>query len=147
LLLTSTERDFLLGNREFTKTQQRYLRCRLNKKVKEFVSNELTILKDKGYIVGTIAASSNAAAKSCNAALRNGQQRSDVNIMFESDAHTETELDSGSERGSPSLVGRGIANPMSERTRGFEMLPSPPQRGEGSTSIPLPALFSFVFIF
>ena len=50
----------------------------------------------------------------------------DVNIMFkeESEAHTETELDSGSvstERGSPSLVGRGIANPMSERTRGFEM--------------------------
>jgi hypothetical protein len=32
--------------------------------------------------------------------------------MFESDAHTETELDSGSERGSPSLVGRGIANPQ-----------------------------------
>ena len=127
LILTSTECDFLLGNREFTKTQQRYLRCRLNKKVKEFVSNELTILKDKGYIVGTIAASSNAAAKSCNTALRNGQQRSDVNIMFESDAHTETELNSGSgsERGSPSLVGRGIANPMSERTRGFEMLPSP----------------------
>jgi hypothetical protein len=25
-------------------------------------------------------------------------------------------------RGSPSLVGRGIANPMSERTRGFEIL-------------------------
>ena len=24
------------------------------------------------------------------------------------------------ERGSPSLVGRGIANPMFERTRGFE---------------------------
>ena len=32
--------------------------------------------------------------------------------MFESDAHTETELDSGSERGSRSLVGRGIANPQ-----------------------------------
>ena len=48
---------------------------------------------------------------------------SDVNIMFESEAHTEPELDldSGSERGSPSLVGRGIANPMSERTRGFEL--------------------------
>jgi hypothetical protein len=50
----------------------------------------------------------------------------DVNIMFkeESEAHTETEFNSGSvstERGSPSLVGRGIANPMSERTRGFEM--------------------------
>jgi hypothetical protein len=36
-------------------------------------------------------------------------------------------------RGSPSLVGRGIANPMSERTRGFEMLP------EGGTKVPLPA--------
>jgi hypothetical protein len=50
-----------------------------------------------------------------------------------------------SARGSPrparaggNLVGRGIANPMSERTRGFEMLPW------GGTSIPLPALFSFV---
>ena len=41
-------------------------------------------------------------------------------------------------RGSPSLVGRGIANPMSERTRGFEMLL------KGSTRFPLPALFSFV---
>ena len=116
---------FYLETGNLLKPQQRYLRCRLNKKVKEFVSNELTILQDKGYIVGTIAASSNAATKNCNTALRNGQQRSDVNIMFESDAHTETELDSGSERGSPSLVGRGIANPMSERTRGFEMLPSP----------------------
>lgn len=59
MLLTCTERDFLLGNREFTKAQKRYLRCRLNKKVKEFVSNELTILQDKGYLVGTVAASSN----------------------------------------------------------------------------------------
>jgi hypothetical protein len=56
--------------------------------------------------------------------------------MFESDAHTETELDSGSERGSPSLVGRGIANPMSERTRGFEL----PRNG---TKFPLPALLVF----
>jgi hypothetical protein len=39
---------------------------------------------------------------------------SDVNIMFESDAHAESGLDSGSgsERGSRSLVGRGIANPQ-----------------------------------
>jgi hypothetical protein len=36
-------------------------------------------------------------------------------------------------RGSPSLVGRGIANPMSERTRGFEL----PVKG---TKFPLPAL-------
>ena len=51
---------------------------------------------------------------------------SDINIISESEseAHTETEFNSvsvSSERGSPSLVGRGIANPMSERTRGFEM--------------------------
>ena len=39
---------------------------------------------------------------------------SDVNIMFESEPRV-------TERGSPSLVGRGIANPMSERTRGFEI--------------------------
>jgi hypothetical protein len=50
----------------------------------------------------------------------------DINIISEgeSEAHTETEFNSVSvptERGSPSLVGRGIANPMSERTRGFEM--------------------------
>jgi hypothetical protein len=42
---------------------------------------------------------------------------SDVNIMFkeESEGHTEAESNSGSvstERGSPSLVGRGIANPQ-----------------------------------
>lgn len=66
LLLTCTERDFLLGNRDFTKAQQRYIRCRLNKKIKESVSNELTILQDKGYIVGTIAASSSGVAACCN---------------------------------------------------------------------------------
>jgi hypothetical protein len=43
------------------------------------------------------------------------------------------------ERGSPSLVGRGIANPMSERTRGFEL---PSEDGDG-TIIPLPALLIF----
>jgi hypothetical protein len=71
----------------------------------------------------------------------------DVNIMFkeESEAHTETEFNSGSvstERGSPSLVGRGIANPMSERTRGFEMLPSRAFLREGNAKVPLPALSS-----
>src|SRR5437867_12093498 len=34
-------------------------------------------------------------------------------------------------RGSPSLAGRGIANPMSERTRGFEI--SVRNRGESPT--------------
>ena len=41
-------------------------------------------------------------------------------------------------RGSPSLVGRGIANPMSERTRGFEI----PWIGH---EIPTPRAYFFVF--
>ena len=43
-------------------------------------------------------------------------------------------------RGSPSLVGRGIANPMSERTRGFEILWI-------RYEIPTPRAFFFVFLF
>ena len=57
---------------------------------------------------------------------------SDVNIMFESEPRV-------TERGSPSLVGRGIANPMSERTRGFEL----PING---TKFPLPALFLLLLL-
>lgn len=65
--------------------------------------------------------------------------RSDINIMFKCEAHTESGSDSGSElRGSPSQVGRGIANPMSERTRGFEILKG--------TRLPLPAPFSTFII-
>ena len=67
--------------------------------------------------------------------------------MFEDEAHTETELNSGSdsERGSPSLVGRGIANPMSERTRGFELPISSPTGEGGGTKFPLPALLMLLF--
>jgi hypothetical protein len=46
--------------------------------------------------------------------MKNVSSKSDVNIMLRGKRIP-------SERGSPSLVGRGIANPMSERTRGFEM--------------------------
>src|SRR5215210_7367663 len=58
-------------------------------------------------------------------------------------SNTETKM-----RGSPSLVGRGIANPMSERTRGFEILSSLrcfglPEK-EDRTKFPLPAPFLFV---
>ena len=79
---------------------------------------------DKGHGYNGVAASER---QGCNANSSDTNKKDrDVNIMFkeESEAHTETEFNSGSvstERGSPSLVGRGIANPMSERTRGFEM--------------------------
>jgi hypothetical protein len=42
-------------------------------------------------------------------------------------------------RGSPSLVGRGIANPMSERTRGFEIASLLLFEKEEGTEVPLPA--------
>jgi hypothetical protein len=43
-------------------------------------------------------------------------------------------------RAGSNLVGRGIANPMSERTRGFEL----PSVDDGA-EIPLPALFNLLF--
>jgi hypothetical protein len=43
------------------------------------------------------------------------------------------------ERGSPSLVGRGIANPMFERTRGFES--HSPRSTRGVLSVNLQGLF------
>jgi hypothetical protein len=49
-LLSKTEIALLSGPREFTKSQVRCIRCRLNKKVKDFVDNELPILIDKGLL-------------------------------------------------------------------------------------------------
>ena len=88
--------------------KQRYVRCRLKKKLKLLnIEYEELLQRCNGSIAAT-------ERQSCNANYSNNKKDdSDVNIMFESEAHTE--------RGSPSLVGRGIANPMSERTRGFEI--------------------------
>jgi hypothetical protein len=58
LLLTYTELDFLLGKKEFTKPQKRYLRSRLNKRIKEFASTELKLLQDNGYLLAVAANSS-----------------------------------------------------------------------------------------
>ena len=93
-----------------------YIKSRLLKKLRVFTGTELPLLAEKGYFA---ANNKNNLAASCKKVasnkddIKNMSSKSDVNIMFESEAHTE--------RGSPSLVGRGIANPMSERTRGFEM--------------------------
>jgi hypothetical protein len=89
--------------------KQRYVRCRLKKKLRLLNIESEELLQRCN---ATIAA---PERQGCNVNYRNTNKKddSDVNIMFESEAHTE--------RGSPSLVGRGIANPMSERTRGFEM--------------------------
>ncbi len=55
MLLTRTELDFLLELREFTKPQKRYIRYKLRRKVKEFLCNELPLLRQKGYIIDTIS--------------------------------------------------------------------------------------------
>jgi hypothetical protein len=92
--------------------KQRYVRCRLKKKLKLLnIEYEELLQRCNGSIAATERQSCNAVNYSSNDKKK--EDKSDVNIMFESEAHTE--------RGSPSLVGRGIANPMSERTRGFEI--------------------------
>lgn len=58
-LLTQTERDFLLGKREFSKEQQYYLKSRLLKKVKALYGTELPLLDERGYLA---ACSKNLAA-------------------------------------------------------------------------------------
>ena len=60
-LLTPTEIEFLLGQREFTKDQQYYIKSRILKKVKALYGVELPPLQDKGYL-GLAACSKNLAA-------------------------------------------------------------------------------------
>jgi hypothetical protein len=74
----------LLGKREFTKPQKRYLKCRLSKKVNDFVNNELLLLQKKGYLLlplSSVAASCNgdsdngsSIAACCNAELTNSNK-------------------------------------------------------------------------
>ena len=92
--------------------KQRYVRCILKKKLKLLSIESEELLQ---RCIGSIAATEREGCNAVNYRSndKKKEDKSDVNIMFESEAHTE--------RGSPSLVGRGIANPMSERTRGFEM--------------------------
>jgi hypothetical protein len=82
---------------------------------------ELPLLEHKDYLQQYLVACSKNPAASCKKVAsanedmkENVSSKSDVNIMLRGKRIPN-------ERGSPSLVGRGIANPMSERTRGFEM--------------------------
>jgi hypothetical protein len=49
-LLTQTERDFLLGQREFTRDQRYYIKSRLIKKIRALYGTELPLLDEKGYL-------------------------------------------------------------------------------------------------
>jgi hypothetical protein len=59
VLLSKTERDFLLGNRKFTRDQEYYVKSRLLKKIKTLYGTELPLLAEKGFLA---ANSKNLAA-------------------------------------------------------------------------------------
>jgi hypothetical protein len=136
-LLSSTEQAYLSDKEQFSKTKKRYLRYRIRKKL-----NRSNSSRDAA-----------AASRDGSNSLLPTSVGIPTDMLIHETLAKEDEL-----RGSPrpaaragsNLVGRGIANPMSERTRGFEMLLSPLSpswwkgEGKGSTSVPLPALFSFV---
>ena len=69
--LTQGERDFLSGQREFTKPQQRYIRCRLKKKLR-LLDTELQSLRGGGKAVEiqtpleSVAANCSGVAAGCN---------------------------------------------------------------------------------
>lgn len=52
MLLTQTERDFLLKRREFTRDQQYYIKSRLVRKIKVLFGTELPLLDERGYLAG-----------------------------------------------------------------------------------------------
>jgi hypothetical protein len=130
-ILTPTELAFLNGTRQFTKAQARYTRCRLNKKLRGLGAELSELQRLSGIVVGGCNAAAanerdgcNAAAKSCNGlSPTDSIQNLNDTLIHEGRGEAYTK-----ERGSPrparvggNLVGRGIANPMSERTRGFEL--------------------------
>src|SRR3712207_3340732 len=108
------------------------MRSRLNKK--------LRLLRSAGLPTHVVLQNCNAASQNCNGPNSLPPLHTSDNLIHETKDFIEL-------RGSPrpavraggNLVGRGIANPMSERTRGFE-LPS-----EDGTEIPLPALYNLLF--
>ena len=133
------EQAYLNGTREFTKAQQRYVKCRIKRKLQR---------------CGITTAVAAFMLKSCNAAAATPQpttlETNEPTCPFGHEFGKDiiiSNVQSSDERGSPSLarargslVGRGIANPMSERTRGFEI----PWIGY---EIPTPRAYFFAFLF
>jgi hypothetical protein len=115
--LSKAEKDYLLiatggeDNNQKTNNNHNYycVKSRLQKKLRQFTKEELPLLLQHGYL-----------AEFCKLA-------ENCNIIQTKQLLGGRATSANTERGSPSLVGRGIANPMSERTRGFEIpFPSSP---------------------
>jgi hypothetical protein len=98
LLPSGAELDYITAKRQFSGEYSYIIKCRLQKKIERTAKEELSLLVEQGYLTEFCNVSSDLVREENEKIVS-----SDVNIMFESEAHTE--------RGSPSLVGRGIANP------------------------------------
>jgi hypothetical protein len=72
LFLSKAERDLLLNTgREISKTEQRYIRYKLRRKIKQFYGVELPLLIEKGDVITSVAANTNSVAAGCH--VRHGQ--------------------------------------------------------------------------
>jgi hypothetical protein len=61
-LLTKVERDYLSGQREFTEPQQRYIRCRLRKKIRMLGDDLISLGIPRDSVAAYIAAALQPAA-------------------------------------------------------------------------------------
>jgi hypothetical protein len=115
LFLSAAERNYLVGGTANLKNDgyRRVIRSRLHKKVQQFISQELPLLVESGYVTKFCNVTENSNVEPA-CPFGHGIRNKNINIISKTEAPN-------TERGSPSLVGRGIANPMSERTRGFEI--------------------------
>ena len=124
--LSKAERDYLLAR---DKNHHNYycVKSRLQKKLDIFTNQELPLLLEKGYLAEFCKQPHQDLAENCKTSK-------DLLGGFAALKYTERGSPRPAVRAGSNLVGRGIANPMSERTRGFE-LPS-----KDGTKVPLPAL-------
>jgi hypothetical protein len=125
--LSKAERDYLVARDQIKHHDYYCVKSRLLKKLQYFTNQELPLLIEKGYLAEFCKQQHQHLAENC-------KMNSSKDLLGGFAALKYTEL-----RGSPSLVGRGIANPMSERTRGFEIASLLLFEKEEGTEVPLPA--------
>jgi hypothetical protein len=108
VFLSKAERDYLLAKDQIKHHDYYCVKSRLLKKLQHFINQELPLLLEKGYLAEFCKQQHQHLAENCKTNLTKQLLGGFAALKY-------------TERGSPSLVGRGIANPMSERTRGFEI--------------------------
>jgi hypothetical protein len=101
MLLTRTERDFLLGKREFSKGYSYTTKSRPLKKLELFINQELPILIEKDYLTADCKVSNRDLTAGCkvrDSVVRISQRRL---VVYES----EKKKMAGSEGFDPSICG------------------------------------------